>query len=117
VIVAAVLMAIGGSLVVAAGRAGERGMLSPNAWVGIRTPATTASNEAWYAAHEAAGRWISIGGWIIAIGGIIVLLWRPDDADAARIALLAAGLGGAAALYGGFLGHQAAIAVTDSDEV
>jgi len=117
VILAAAVMAIGGSFMVAAGRAGERGMLSPNAWVGIRTRATTASNEAWYAAHEAAGRWISIGGWIIAIGGIIVLLLRPGDTDAARIALLAAGLGGAATLYGGFLGHQAATAVADSDQI
>ena len=115
--IAAVFMAIGGSIVIAVGRAAQRGMLSPNAWAGIRTPATTASTEAWYAAHEAGGRWISIGGWIITIGGIIVLLVRPEDTDAARIALFSTGLGAAAVVYGGFLGHQAAEDLADSDEI
>jgi len=116
VTIAAVFMAVGGSIVVAVGRAAQRGMLSPNAWAGIRTPATTASTEAWYAAHQAGGRWIAIGGWIIAIGGVILLLVRPDDTDAARIALFTVGVGAAVVVYGGFLGHQAAEDLADSGE-
>jgi len=115
VIIAGAAMALGGSLIVALGRAAERGLLSPNGWVGIRTPATVASREGWYAAHEAGGRWISIGGWILTVGGIVILVIRRDDADAARIALLSALLTGAAVVYGGYLGHRAAVALQGSD--
>jgi len=108
-------MALGGSLVVAVGRAAKTGLLSRNAWAGIRTPATVASSEAWYAAHEAGGKWISIGGWIITVGGIILLLVRPEGDTAARILVVTAALGGGAVLYAGFLGNRAAAAVRDRD--
>ncbi len=114
-IIAGVAMALGGSIVVALGRAAERGLLSPNRWAGIRTPATVASRDAWYTAHEAGGRWVSIGGWILTVGGIMILVVRPDDPDAARIALWSALLAGVAVLYGGYLGHRAAAALQDSD--
>ena len=114
-IIAGAAMALGGSIVVALGRAAERGLLRPNGWAGIRTPATVASKEAWYAAHEAGGRWISIGGWILTVGGIIILVVRPDDPDAARIALWSALLAAAAVLYGGYLGHRAAAALQGSN--
>ncbi len=109
-------MALGGSLVVALGRAASTGLLSPNAWAGIRTPATVASSEAWYAAHEAGGKWISIGGWIITIGGIILLLVRPEGDTAGRIALVTAALGAGAVLCAAFLGNRAAAAVGSGDE-
>ena len=114
-IIAGAAMALGGSIVVALGRAAERGLLRPNGWAGIRTPATVASEEAWYTAHEAGGHWISIGGWILTVGGIIILVVRPDDPDAARIALLSTLLAAAALVYGGYLGHRAAVALDGSN--
>jgi SdpI/YfhL protein family len=116
VTIAAVAMAIGGSVVVAVGRAGRRGLLSPNAWVGIRTKTTMSSYAAWYTAHEAGGKWISVGGWIIAIGGMLLLLVRPGEDVALRIALATTLVGAAVVLYGGWVGHNAAIALPDPDE-
>ncbi len=115
--IAAVAMALGGSVVVALGRAGRRGLLSPNRWAGIRTSATMASYEAWYTAHEAGGKWISIGGWIFAIGGMILLLVRPADDVAWRMALATTVIGAAAVLYGGWIGHNAARSVAGSDDL
>jgi hypothetical protein len=108
VIFAAIVMAIGGSLLVAFGRAATRGMLKPNGWAGIRTRATLASDEAWYATHAAGGRWITIAGWVITIAGLAILLIRPDDDTASQIALWGGILAGASVLYGGYLGHRAA---------
>ena len=113
-IIAGAFMTLGGSLVVAVGRAARRGLLTPHARVGIRTPATVASQEAWYTAHEAAGMWITIGGWIITIGGLIILLAQPDGGDAARIALFSALLGAASVLYAAFVGNRAASKFQDS---
>lgn len=113
--IAAIAMAIGGSVIVAVGRAGRRGMLSPNAWAGIRTQATMASYEAWYTAHEVGGKWISIGGWIIAIGGMVLIVVRPADDVAARVALLATAIGAVTVLYGGWVGHNAAIGLGSND--
>jgi hypothetical protein len=115
VTIAAIAMALGGSLVVAVGRAAKRGMLSPNAWAGIRTQATMASYEAWYTAHEVGGKWISIGGWIIAIGGMLLIVVRPSPDTAAKIALLATAVGTATVLYGGWIGHNAAIGLGSED--
>lgn len=108
-------MALGGSLVVAVGRAAKRGILSPNAWAGIRTQATMASYEAWYTAHEVGGKWISIGGWIIAIGGMLLIVVRPADGTAAKVALLATAIGAATVLYGGWVGHNAAVGLGSND--
>ena len=90
-------------------------MLSRNAWTGIRTSETMSSDEAWYAAHEAGGQWISIGGWILTVGGLAILLVRPDDGDAFRIALYTALAGAGAVIYAGFIGHRAAVAINDGD--
>jgi hypothetical protein len=117
VTIAAVFMAIGGSLIVAVGRAGRRGLLSPNAWAGIRTKATMSSYQAWYTAHEVGGKWVSIGGWIIAIGGMLLLLARPDEGDAERIALLFTLVGAGFVVYGGWVGHDAAVRLPDSDDL
>ena len=76
-----------------------------------------ASAEAWYTAHEVGGKWISIGGWIIAIGGMMLLLVRPDEGDAARISLLFTLVGAGFVLYGGWVGHDAAVRFPDSDDL
>lgn len=113
---AAVAMALGGSLIIAVGRAGQRGLLTPGSWAGIRTDATQASEEAWYAAHEASATWVKLGGWVVTIAGLAILLTRPDTTVAAQIALLGTLLGTATILYGGFVGHRAAVAFPESGE-
>lgn len=107
------LITLIGSLIVAAGRAGKRGMISPEARFGIRTPATGASPDAWYAAHEAAGPWITAGGWVVTIGGLIIMLGNPNGADALRIAVFSTVLAAAAIVWGVVVGNRAASAKRD----
>jgi uncharacterized membrane protein len=109
------LITLVGSLVVAVGRAGKRGMISPEARFGIRTPATGASREAWYAAHEVAGPWITAGGWVVTIGGVIIMLGQPSGADTLRIAVFATVLAAAAVVWGVVVGNRAASAERDGD--
>ena len=46
----------------------------PNKWAGIRTPSTMKSDEAWYAAHDVGGPWMSRGGLLAAVGGLASML-------------------------------------------
>ena len=52
----------------------EQGRFRRNRWAGIRTPATMRSDEAWVAAHEVGGPWLSRGGLLFALGGLCGLL-------------------------------------------
>lgn len=88
-------------------------MITPEARIGIRTPATSASPEAWYVAHEAAGTWIAVAGWVITIAGLVVMLGQPDGSDVARIALIAVVLALAAIVFATVVGNRAASAVDD----
>ena len=115
-ILAGAVLVIIGSLIVAVGRAGRRGMLTPDAKVGIRTATTTASDEAWYTAHEVAGRWISFGGWAITIGGLIIMLSQPETGDAIRIALVATVVGAGLIVFSAFVGNRAASELPDAGE-
>lgn len=71
-ILAAVVIPLGGSLVVAVGRAAHRGMLAANAIAGSRTSAIGGSEEAWYVAHAAGRRWISWEEGVIAVTGMLL---------------------------------------------
>lgn len=114
-IVVGALVTIVGSLMVAAGRAGKRGLISPQTRYGIRTPSTASSSEAWYAAHEAAGPWIAVGGWVITIAGLFIMLGQPSGAQALRIALFGSVLASAAVAYAVVVGNRAASAERDGD--
>jgi hypothetical protein len=46
------------------------GRFKPNKWAGIRTPSTRKSDEAWYAAHEAAAASMNAAGTLGATGGL-----------------------------------------------
>lgn len=68
------LLLAGGALVpyVVARAAG--GQLRRNHWVGIRTPATMASDATWREAHAAARGWALAAGAVIALSGLGVLV-------------------------------------------
>lgn len=109
------LITLAGSLIVAAGRAGRRGMISPQARFGIRTPATGASPDAWYAAHRAAGPWVTAAGWVVTIAGLIIMLGQPSGGDAMRIAVFAAVVAAAGVVWAVVVGNRAASAQRNGD--
>ena len=63
-------MFLAGLLIMWLGDRMTEGRFGRNRWAGIRTPSTMKSDEAWYAAHEVGGPWMSRGGILAAAGGL-----------------------------------------------
>ena len=84
------------------------GRLGRNRFVGMRTKAALASDEAWRAAHAAAGWSILAAGAATLVLGVFLVLTRPDeDRTAALPNAYAIGLLIVVSL-GGFVGDRAA---------
>lgn len=87
------------------------GSLERNAWVGLRTGATTASDEAWTVAHRAARpmvrkAWVLGVAWAAGIGVALILGAFPD---AVSLFPLAGTLAvGALTVWAGVIAHRAA---------
>jgi len=77
-----------GILLVWMGRRATAGLLERNWIMGIRTKSTLASDEAWEAAHRAAGGVLSLSGLGPLILGPLLLL-RPNNAVGAGLVFLA----------------------------
>ena len=67
-------MFLSGLLIMWMGNRMTDGRFAPSKWAGIRTPSTMKSDEAWYAAHEVGGPWMSRGGLVAAAGGLTSML-------------------------------------------
>ena len=78
VIVLAIVLIGSGVALTWVGRKAVRGTLRRNAWAGIRTKSTTASDEAWDAAHRAGGELIAWAGYGSVVIGLL-LLFRPSN--------------------------------------
>ncbi|TQF66103.1 SdpI family protein [Rhodococcus spelaei] len=100
----------GGAVVIWVARAGARGRLRRNGFVGFRTPTTMASDEAWAAAHRAGGRLAEIGGWCLAAAGIATLF---PVSESARTAVSLCG----AILLGGFVAAGAWVGVRAARDI
>ena len=79
-VIAGIALIGGGVAIAVAGAMARAERLSRQALVGIRTRATMASDDAWYAAQSAGADWVVFGGIIMAIGGLLTLLMESDDA-------------------------------------
>ena len=90
----------------------SRGTLRRNAFAGIRTPSTMASDAAWEAAHRAGGRQITQAGVVSLIVGLLLLL-RPSN----TVGMILLGIWFvavmAAAIVSTLRGNRAARAVAD----
>lgn len=96
-----------GLLIVAVAVKGWRGDLARNKMVGIRTPATMASDEAWHVAHRLAGPWMIAG----SLGAIVpgaVLLFRPTNGTATATIMIGLAVMVALVIAGGGIGSMAA---------
>jgi len=105
--IAALALIAGGIALTAAAAMARAGRLSRQSWVGIRTRATLASDEAWYAAQGAGASWVMVGGVIMALGGLLTLLTESDSA-ATAVALVTVAAALVPILIGASLGQAAA---------
>ena len=87
----AVLLITTGVLVSWVGTRSATGRLARNRRLGVRTPRTVASDEAWEAAHRAAGPWLVAAGAAVTVPGV-VLLARPSNALGGLVVLAGSGL-------------------------
>lgn len=88
------------------------GRIRNNGALGLRTPATMSSEEAWEAGHRAAlpvVKPLCIGAGIAAVAGAILGSWAPAGIV---LVLIAAGLLVAGAVGGGVAAHRAARSVS-----
>lgn len=88
---------IAGAALVLAGSAltwiawlGSQRRLAPNAVAGIRLPATRRSDDAWYAAHEAAAGPLGVGGGVTCACGLAAMF--SGELDVIGLVLVVIGL-------------------------
>lgn len=102
-VLALLVVALASLVVAGVGYLGWQGRLARNRWVGIRLPATLASDERWHAAHAAAGPWMiaagMVGFWTAVAAGLGGWLsgsetWAVAGIGVASLALLVGTLGG-----------------------
>jgi uncharacterized membrane protein len=104
--VGAVVVVVLGGAVVVAGLLGALGRLPRNRLVGVRTPATLRSDEAFLIGNRVAAPAIVLGGVAAMAGGIAGLFLSKAAADGAVLAgVLAMGV---LAIVGGIQGSRAA---------
>jgi uncharacterized membrane protein len=83
------------------------GRLDRNRSLGVRTPRTLRSDDAWQAAHRAAGPWLVGGALAIGLPGL-ALLARPSNALGTLLVMVGAGLLVSLVAVSAVLGDRAA---------
>ncbi|MEU2199751.1 SdpI family protein [Isoptericola sp. NPDC019482] len=92
--------------------AAARGRLTANGAIGIRTPATQRSQEAWVAAHRAALPLVAWGGLAVVAAALVVLLGgflEPAGLETVGITLVLAE--GVLVVIAAAVAHRAAVQV------
>lgn len=114
-LIAALVLIAGGLVTIWVGLKSTRGDLERNWVVGIRITSTLANDEAWAAAHRAAGRTLMAAGVAPAIGGVLMLVFGwGRDAFAATVALTSCGILVLLVLVAGRVADRAAKSVTSA---
>jgi hypothetical protein len=85
-----VLWLVAGAVMAAIGWLGMNSRLKRGHWAGIRLPSTLVSEDAWAAGHEDGSRWLAGGGGLVATIGVLILVFKPDEATTASISIVLA---------------------------
>jgi uncharacterized membrane protein len=107
-IIASIVLMLGGILVTAISEAAASGRLGVNSVAGIRTRALMMSEEAWTAGHRAARIPVGLAGLVMALTGAAVLALRPDEDTTGPLVLAAAAAAVVLVLIGAFVATPAA---------
>lgn len=102
-LVTALLLVGAGILAIVAGLLSRRRKLPRNWILGLRTRSTLKNDDAWFAAHEAAGGFIAGAGVVLTVTGVVALLRNPSAAVILSGTTFAVGL----LVVGGVLGVRA----------
>jgi len=91
IIILSVTLVGSGVLLAWIGNQARLGRLERNTWAGIRTATTMSSDEAWQAAHLAAGWLMVVAGAVSVLGGL-ALLSRPSNRDGVLVVMGTVGI-------------------------
>jgi len=105
-----ILLIVVGLLLADVGRRSHSGTLARNWWIGIRTNATLAWDDAWEAAHRAGGMLLTIAAIGPIVGGLIVF-FQPSNAVGASVMIIALGWLLVFVIVAGIKGQRAANAI------
>jgi uncharacterized membrane protein len=86
-----IVLAVAGVALIVAGKLASNGRLKRNRFVGLRTRATTVSDEAWHAAHRVGGPaivWAGIASLAVGLGLAILNPKGPDVAALVIVSLM-----------------------------
>jgi uncharacterized membrane protein len=117
-IIASIVLMLGGILVTAISEAAARGRLGVNSVAGIRTRALMMSERAWTAGHKAARIPVNLAGLVMFLTGAAVLALRPDEDTTGPLVLAAAAVAVVLVLIGAAVATPAAnraFVLTDED--
>ncbi|MGO4957763.1 SdpI family protein [Luteococcus sp. Sow4_B9] len=85
---ASVMLVLGTLLWVMSWQGSSR-RVSPNSLLGIRTPRTQRSQEAWHAGQEAASRWLGRASAVMMVGGLVLLAMVVSGATPVGVNIVA----------------------------
>ena len=118
-IVSAIVLMLGGILVLAVSEAAARGRLGVNSVAGIRTRTVMMSEAAWTAGHRAARIPIGLAGLVTFLAGAAILALRPAEETVGPLVLAAAAAAVLLVLLGAAMATPAAnraLVLADEDE-
>lgn len=84
----ALILVLGGIVMLVIGVKTRADKIGPNELVGLRIRATSLSDRAWYAGQRESSPWMTAGGAVLIVAGVVGAF--TNDAAAAVIALVAA---------------------------
>lgn len=88
VLLASVMLVLGSLAAGISLQAGSR-RLKPGSVLGIRTPSTSRSDEAWHSAQAAASRWLGRAASVLVVGGLVLLAMIGAGATVVGVNLVA----------------------------
>lgn len=108
-LISVITLAIAGLLISTSAELAARGIVGPNAAVGIRIPSVTASMAAWQAGHRAARWWMHVA----AVAFVATAVWVALTPEALSVAVGVGAIAGLVAVtVAGVVAHRAAVRVT-----
>jgi len=107
-LIASIVLALCGLVVILTGELTARGILGINDLMGLRFGYLQRSDEAWLIGHRAARPWVDAGGSALVAAGIVGLVTPLAEGEVGTVVIVGMAVLLALVGYGAFVGNRAA---------